>query len=60
VDKALVGEVAASIRSLKKPEPYKGTGIRYLGEHIIRKVGKTAAGAAAPVGATNNSIRGNR
>ena len=50
VDKALVGEVAANIRSLKKPEPYKGTGIRYVGEHIIKKVGKTAAGAAAPVG----------
>jgi large subunit ribosomal protein L6 len=52
VDKALVGEVASSIRALKPPEPYKGTGIRYLGEHIIKKVGKTAAGAAAPVGAT--------
>ena len=50
VDKALVGEVAASIRALKPPEPYKGTGIRYTGEHIIKKVGKTAAGAAAPVG----------
>jgi len=50
VDKALVGEVASSMRALKKPEPYKGTGIRYVGEHIIKKVGKTAAGAAAPVG----------
>jgi large subunit ribosomal protein L6 len=49
VDKALVGEVASRIRSLKPPEPYKGTGIRYTGEHIIKKVGKTAAGAAAPV-----------
>lgn len=52
VDKGLVGEVASSIRALKPPEPYKGTGIRYVGEHIIKKVGKTAAGAAAPVGAT--------
>ena len=52
VDKALVGEIAAKIRALRPPEPYKGTGIRYVGEHIIKKVGKTAAGAAAPVGAT--------
>jgi large subunit ribosomal protein L6 len=51
-DRALVGQVASSIRALKPPEPYKGTGIRYVGEHIIKKVGKTAAGAAAPVGAT--------
>ena len=49
VDKALVGQVASSIHSLKPPEPYKGTGIRYQGEHIIKKVGKTAAGAIAPV-----------
>lgn len=46
VDKAMVGEVAASIRALKKPEPYKGTGVRYVGEHIIRKAGKAAAGSA--------------
>lgn len=46
VNKELVGEVAASIRAKKKPEPYKGTGIRYVGEHIIRKVGKAAAGSA--------------
>lgn len=45
VNKQLVGEVAAKIRDLKKPEPYKGKGIRYLGEHIQRKVGKAAAGA---------------
>jgi large subunit ribosomal protein L6 len=45
VDKSVVGEVAASIRALKKPEPYKGTGIRYVGEHIIRKAGKAAAGS---------------
>jgi large subunit ribosomal protein L6 len=46
VNKEQVGEVAARIRALKKPEPYKGTGIRYAGEHLIRKEGKTAAGAA--------------
>jgi large subunit ribosomal protein L6 len=39
-DKEVLGEVAAKIRSLRKPEPYKGKGIRYAGEHIIRKVGK--------------------
>jgi len=41
VDKDLVGRVAAEIRSLKKPEPYKGKGIKYVGEHIRRKVGKS-------------------
>lgn len=47
-DKQMVGEVAASIRSLKKPEPYKGKGIKYVGETIIRKAGKAAkAGGAA-------------
>ncbi|MBQ3352251.1 50S ribosomal protein L6 [Candidatus Saccharibacteria bacterium] len=40
IDKQKVGQVAAEIRSLKKPEPYKGKGIRYVGEHIIRKAGK--------------------
>ncbi len=45
VDAYLVGEVAAQIRRLKKPEPYKGSGIKYVGEHIIRKAGKAAAGA---------------
>jgi large subunit ribosomal protein L6 len=50
VDKALVGEVAASMRALQPPEPYKGTGIRYAGEHIIRKEGKAAAGAAGGAG----------
>ena len=45
VDAYLVGEVAARIRRLKKPEPYKGSGIRYVGERIIRKAGKAAAGA---------------
>ena len=41
-DKAIVGEFAAKIRSLKKPEPYKGKGIMYFDEKIVRKVGKTA------------------
>ena len=42
IDKQLVGQVAADIRALKKPEPYKGKGIRYVGEHVIRKAGKSA------------------
>lgn len=42
-DKQLVGEVAAEIRAIRKPEPYKGKGIKYAGEHIRRKVGKTAS-----------------
>ncbi|MBI4370683.1 MAG: 50S ribosomal protein L6 [Elusimicrobia bacterium] len=46
-DKDLVGETAAKIRGLRKPEPYKGTGIRYQGEYVRRKAGKTAAGAGA-------------
>ena len=40
-DKQLVGEVAATIRRFRKPEPYKGKGVRYQGEHIIMKEGKT-------------------
>ena len=40
IDKQVVGEVAANIRKLRKPEPYKGKGIRYAGEQIRRKVGK--------------------
>ncbi len=43
-DKELLGMVAAKIRDLRKPEPYKGKGIRYVGEEIRRKAGKTAAG----------------
>ncbi len=43
IDKELVGEVASKIRSYKKPEPYKGKGIRYEGEYVARKAGKTAA-----------------
>ncbi|HEB51487.1 MAG TPA: 50S ribosomal protein L6 [Desulfobulbus sp.] len=45
IDKELVGMTAARIRDVRKPEPYKGKGIRYVDEHIVRKVGK--AGAAA-------------
>ena len=41
-DKQLVGQVAAKIRSVRKPEPYKGKGIRFVGEHIRRKAGKSA------------------
>jgi large subunit ribosomal protein L6 len=41
-DKQLVGQVAANLRSLKKPEPYKGKGIKYIEERIKRKAGKTA------------------
>ena len=41
IDKELVGQTAARIRSIMKPEPYKGTGIRYKGEYIRRKAGKT-------------------
>lgn len=43
VDKELVGQVSAKIRSFRKPEPYKGKGIRYVGEQIRRKAGKSAA-----------------
>ena len=41
IDKQQVGEVAANIRKLRKPEPYKGKGVRYAGENVRRKVGKT-------------------
>jgi large subunit ribosomal protein L6 len=41
-DKQLLGQVAAKIRSLRKPEPYKGKGIRFVGEDIRRKAGKSA------------------
>jgi len=43
IDKVLVGQVAAKIRSFRPPEPYKGKGIRYVGEHVRRKAGKAAA-----------------
>ncbi|HJP16054.1 MAG TPA: 50S ribosomal protein L6 [Acidimicrobiales bacterium] len=42
IDKQAVGQVAANIRSYRKPEPYKGKGVRYLGEHVARKAGKAA------------------
>lgn len=47
IDKQLVGQVAADIRAFKKPEPYKGKGIKYVGEKIIRKVGKAVKGSGA-------------
>lgn len=43
IDKALVGQVAAKVRSFKPPEPYKGKGIRYEGEHVRKKAGKSGA-----------------
>ena len=43
IDKELVGQMAAKIRATRKPEPYKGKGIRYKGEHVRRKVGKAGA-----------------
>ena len=43
IDKELLGLVASRIREIRKPEPYKGKGIRYEGEHIVRKVGKAGA-----------------
>ena len=42
IDKQAVGEIAAQIRKKRPPEPYKGKGIRYRGEHVVRKVGKRA------------------
>ncbi len=47
IDKQLVGETAAKIRSLKEPEPYKGKGIKYIDEHIRRKAGKMAGSGGA-------------
>jgi large subunit ribosomal protein L6 len=43
IDKQLVGQVAAKLRSLRPPEPYKGKGIKFKGEQLRRKAGKTAA-----------------
>ena len=45
IDKELVGQITAKIRKIKKPEPYKGKGIRYLGEEVRRKAGKKAVGS---------------
>jgi large subunit ribosomal protein L6 len=42
IDKELVGQTAANIRKLRKPEPYKGKGVRYAGEQVQRKAGKAA------------------
>ena len=42
-DKQLIGTVAAKIRSLRKPEPYKGKGIKFVGEELRRKAGKSAS-----------------
>jgi large subunit ribosomal protein L6 len=50
IDKAKVGEVAAEIRDYYRPEPYKGKGIKYTGEHVRRKAGKAVAGAAGGAG----------
>lgn len=45
IDKEILGMTASQIRSIRKPEPYKGKGIRYEDEHIVRKVGKAGAGS---------------
>ena len=42
IDKQKVGEIAAQIRKVRPPEPYKGKGVRYVGEYVVRKVGKRA------------------
>ena len=47
VDKQVVGDFAASVRKIRKPEPYQGKGIRYAGEHVRRKAGKVFAGGSA-------------
>jgi large subunit ribosomal protein L6 len=46
IDRRQVGQFAANLRELRPPEPYKGKGIRYVGEHVRRKVGKAAAGTS--------------
>lgn len=51
IDKQLVGEIAARLRALKPPEPYKGKGIKYIDEVIIKKAGKAAKAAGAGGGA---------
>ena len=47
ISKQLVGQVAADIRTLRPPEPYKGKGVRYVGEQVRRKAGKAAVAKAA-------------
>lgn len=51
IDKQLVGEVAAKIRRIRKPEPYKGKGVRYIGEIVRRKAGKAAKAVGGAPGA---------
>jgi large subunit ribosomal protein L6 len=51
IDKQIVGQTAASIREIRKPEPYKGKGIKYEGEYIRKKAGKAKAVGSAPGGA---------
>lgn len=51
IDKQLVGQIAANIRDVRPPEPYKGKGIKYLGEHIRRKAGKSAKAIGGAGGA---------
>lgn len=51
IDKYLVGQVAANIRAVKPPEPYKGKGIKYVGEHIRKKAGKSAKAVGGAPGA---------
>ncbi|HTY35646.1 MAG TPA: 50S ribosomal protein L6, partial [Bacteroidota bacterium] len=50
IDRQLVGQVAAKLRSFRPPEPYKGKGVKYEGEYIRRKAGKAAATAGAKAG----------
>lgn len=50
INKQEVGQVAASIREIKKPEPYKGKGIKYMGEYIRKKAGKAAKAVGSPTG----------
>ena len=47
IDRRQVGQFAADVRKLRPPEPYKGKGVRYVGEHVRRKVGKAATGSSA-------------
>lgn len=49
IDKALVGDIAAKVRSVRPPEPYKGKGIKYVGERVRRKAGKAAKAVGAAV-----------
>jgi len=51
IDKHLVGQVAATVRSVKPPEPYKGKGIRYVGEYVRKKAGKSAKAVGGAPGA---------